>query len=528
MSESGASTYDLLPYASSAYPQTHPDKLAAIGKLFGMQPVPPDRARVLEIACAGGGNLIPMAAELPNATFLGIDLSARQIAEGHANLAGLHLPNVELRQMDIAKVDASLGKFDYIIAHGVYSWVSRELQDKLMTISRENLSAQGIAYISYNTNPGWRMRGMIRDTMVYHAKQFSDVTQQVQQARALLDFLATSVPNETSPYAILLKQELAVLRNSSDSYLLHEFLEEVNEPLYFHQFAERATAHGLQYLGESEFHMMLASNFPPQVVETLRKIAPDLIRMEQCIDFLHNRSFRQSLLVHQGIALNRNLNWRNMEGLHVASSLRPVAPAADASPTAMAEFRGPRDATFATPDPVVRAAFTILSERWPQTMALQDLRVAARARVNAGAAAARSGGTAERDAEMIGADLLKCVGASLVEARTRPYPLVLEVSGRPRANEVARLEASKGHWLTNLRHEPIRVDEFCRQIIRYLDGTRDHAALIDALDLLVVSGELVIRQGETPVMDPAAVRKVLAQILPEGLVKLAKQGFLEA
>jgi len=127
--------------------------------------IPPDirKCRVLELACADGSNLIPMACALPESVFLGIDLSQRQVKAGQQTIAALGLTNIELRPLDIREVDESFGTFDYIIAHGIYSWVPADVQDRILEICRERLSENGVAYISYNTNPGWRMRGMMRE-----------------------------------------------------------------------------------------------------------------------------------------------------------------------------------------------------------------------------------------------------------------------------------------------------------------------------------------------------------------------------
>ena len=81
------------------------------------------RCRVLELGCASGGNLIPMAMDFPDSEFLGIDLSARQIEAGKVHLANLKPRNIELRAASIMDVDAGYGQFDYIICHGVFSWV---------------------------------------------------------------------------------------------------------------------------------------------------------------------------------------------------------------------------------------------------------------------------------------------------------------------------------------------------------------------------------------------------------------------
>ena len=69
-------SYDEVPYESFPFPQTHPDHLATLGRLFAIQPPPLERCRVLELGCASGGNLIPMAVAMPQAEFFGVDLSA--------------------------------------------------------------------------------------------------------------------------------------------------------------------------------------------------------------------------------------------------------------------------------------------------------------------------------------------------------------------------------------------------------------------------------------------------------------------
>jgi len=116
-------SYDQTPYPNLSYSQSHPDRLATVATLLGMSPAAVERCRVLELGCAGGGNLIPMAYGLPESQFVGIDISARQIAEGQSVVAALGLKNITFKQMDIMEIGADLGQFDYIIAHGVYSWV---------------------------------------------------------------------------------------------------------------------------------------------------------------------------------------------------------------------------------------------------------------------------------------------------------------------------------------------------------------------------------------------------------------------
>ena len=60
-----AAEYDRIPYRSLPYPLTRPAHIAAIAQTFGLAVPAVTTARVLEIGCAGGGNIIPLAAAFP-------------------------------------------------------------------------------------------------------------------------------------------------------------------------------------------------------------------------------------------------------------------------------------------------------------------------------------------------------------------------------------------------------------------------------------------------------------------------------
>ncbi len=149
-----AESYDHTPYAGNPYYYTHPGVMAAYGALYGLCPCDPAQCRVLELGCGDGNNIIPMAYEFPESYFSGIDLSPVQIGIGLKSIDSLGLKNIELFTRSIMDISEADGRFDYIIAHGVYSWVPSEVRKKILDICRSNLSDQGIAYISYNVLPG--------------------------------------------------------------------------------------------------------------------------------------------------------------------------------------------------------------------------------------------------------------------------------------------------------------------------------------------------------------------------------------
>src|SRR4051812_41655243 len=154
-----------------------------------MSPAPVDRCRVLELGCAGGGNLLPMAETLPQSTFFGIDLSPVQIGHGQRIIRALGLTNLRLEAMSILDVPEDFGEFDYIIAHGVYSWVPPAVQQKILDLCAAHLAPQGVAYLSYNTYPGWHLRQMAREMMLYHVAGIESPQESAAQATALVQFI---------------------------------------------------------------------------------------------------------------------------------------------------------------------------------------------------------------------------------------------------------------------------------------------------------------------------------------------------
>jgi methyltransferase-like protein/predicted nicotinamide N-methyase len=492
---SNPTPYDETPYPSGPYRQAHPDRLETLARFFGMTPPDIRNCRVLELGAADGSNLIPMACALPQSRFVGIDLSQRHVQAGEETIAALGLANMELLHLDILGVDERFGKFDYVIVHGVYSWVPREVQERILEICSALLSENGVAYVSYNTNPGWRMRGQLRDMMLYHTRRFDDPKQRVDQARTLVEWLAETVEAENNPYGMLLKRELDQMRNWHDAYFRHDSLAEINEPVYFHEFVERAERHGLQYLAEAEFTPMLASNYAPSVDAALNAMGRDIIEVEQYMDFLRNRLFRQTLLCHRGVKLNRALGPWSLEGFHVGASLRLTDPETDFASDAVATFRGARDLTISTGQPIVKAALACLADAWPQSLAYSQLLTKARSMLVDRDASVADAAT---DARVLGGALLTCYTKGLAELHAHEGPFVTVPGDCPCACPLARLQASRGDAVTNRRHERLYLDDFGQHLLRRLDGKHDRNSLLVALTALVADGTLVAPDAEQP------------------------------
>jgi methyltransferase-like protein/SAM-dependent methyltransferase len=517
-------SYDQVPYPSYPFPQTHPDRLATIATLFGMQPANVENCRVLEIGCASGGNLIPMAELLPESRFLGIDASARQVEMGQKVIEELGFKNVRLQKLDIRDVNLTLGQFDYIICHGVFSWVPRPVQDKILAICRDHLSPHGVAYVSYNTYPGWHMRGMIRDMMGYHAKRFADPAQRVAQARALLDFMAQAVAGQQTAHSVLLKTEVEALRQASDSYLFHEQLEETNDPLYFHQFVERAAAQGLQYLGEAEISAMWLGNLPSPIANTLRGLSTDIIQIEQFMDFLRNRMFRQTLLCHKNVQVQRWLKPEHLKGKYISALLEPVQKPLDVTSNSMEQFRAPNGITISTSDRIMKAAVLRLAEIWPQALKFETL--VATARQHFTAAPVHDAARLAEDATVLGNDVLKCYAAGAANVRLRSNALPLKGSEKPMTTRIAQRQADGGNVVTNACHELVQLNDIDRQVLRHLDGARTSDQLLARLVELVNDQTLLVQSDDRPVHGAKQEHSALATALADSIARLGRQALL--
>ena len=508
-------TYERVPYPSGAHHHTHPDHVAALAILNGLDPAPPQRARVLELGCADGGNLIPMAAELADSRFLGIDLSPRQIESGRAMVAEMALDNLELRALSVLDADASLGQFDYIICHGVFSWVTPDVQEKILEICRANLAPNGVAYVSYNTYPGWRLREAVRDMVVFHTRHCTDPDERAARALDLVQFLAESASGGDA-HALIMRTAREQFEENRErpSYLLHEYLERTNAPTYFHQFAERAAAHGLQYVTEAEPSATEVDNLAPAVAERLHRYTADRIEMEQYVDFAVNRTFRRSLLCHANVAVDRTPTAAKLRRLFFASATKPVTDSPQVRGGSSEGFRTERGAMFSSSHPLAKAALVTLAAAWPRAIAFDEL---------AAGIARRLDGDASDDAALT--DLLASLHASgVVELHAVPPNCTEIVSDFPRVSALARRQAAAGLLITNQHRRVLKLDDpFARFLVRNTDGTRSHADLVRLLDREVTAGRLDVQAEGQPVH---RIPAVLQALLEHHLRKMAEYALL--
>jgi SAM-dependent methyltransferase len=447
-------SYDQVPYAFDSFPESQPRRLQAVAHLLGLETPAPAECRVLELGCAVGGNIVPMAYSLPKAKLIGIDLVASQIETAKKFAEACGVKNLDLRAADITDVTPEWGRFDYIIAHGVFSWVPREVAEKVLQICAEQLTPSGLAYISFNTYPGWHVRMWAREAMHFHVEKFADP---IEKAGAGRDFILALAQ---SPFAsALLKGEVQYLQGKPESYILHEYLESTNHPFYFRDFAVRIARHGLQYLGDAlQNGMVAAENWPP-FRSWMEANRDDLIRQEQYVDFVRNREFRRALICRGHLPIDRTHMSARAETMQAAAFMRQRAEG-----NGMTRFEHSRGALVTGAGPL-HDALVAISKRFPQTISVKEVIDAA----------------GEQRATLL-RELLNCWMNGMLELYVDPPAVLAQApSDKPRASLVARYLATQNQVPINQRHATIPVDATQRRFIQLLDGTRTRDQLATEL-----------------------------------------------
>ena len=423
-----ATPYDEIAYPTTAFRQTHPDRLATHAALFGLPFAPTAACRVLDIGCGDGANLIPMAVAYPASQFVGFDLSERAVERGRDVIAALRLPNVRLEARDLVEADYGAGGFDYVIAHGLYSWIP----------VRHHLAPDGVAFVSHNALPGGYAQRMIREMLLFHLRGVEGPAARLQAATHHLRQMVETYSAD-APFERLAKSESLDLLARPPEVLAHDQLGEVFEPVHLHEFLDHAARHGLQFLTEAGPTRCGEGFRPPYALDDP---AFDVLAHAQELDFDVLRSYRQNLLVHAAVALDRRPEATRLRGLYAATPAMATEPGVYEVGTLQ----------FQLSDAALQGVVERLSAAWPAALPVAEL---------------------VDDEGRLGA-LLRMYWSGALDLHSAAAPFSIEAGERPRASPLARLQAARGERrLITLRHAEIEIgDEAGLAFIAGLDGQR--------------------------------------------------------
>ena len=511
--------YDAVPYESHAFPQSAPGQLAAMAHLFGLDVPDVSTARVLEIGCSAGGNLIPFAMWHPEARAVGIDLSPVQVEQGRKLIEELGLSNIELVQGDISRFDReTLGQFDYIVCHGVYSWVPDSVQESILKAFRSLLAPTGVAYNSYNVYPGWKAKEIVRDAMLLRGGAKGTPEEKLSYARGMINFLEEVAPGD-SVLAKAVSDFKVLEANSKDYYLTHEYLEAFNSPCYFLEMVTAAGENDLIYLGDTQMSTMFAGNYGDKVAEpVLKECGHSQVLVEQYLDFAVNRAFRQSMLVHAERAgeIRYQIDRARYADLHFAAFV-PSRDEVRLDDSAQ-EFGGENE-SLVTRDPRVKVALEVFNERWPWTLTRAELIDGVRERL----ATVGVDPVAEIDS---GIDDL--IDFLVVRGLTRLSlsPVSPELGSEPfrlyeparRMAEITRSDAAP--YVYNVWHETVPLTTADSLMLSMIDGEHDSDSMVAELVAAALAGTARFERDGAPIVEEAELRAAVTEYVNDAPKRL--------
>ncbi len=452
-------SYDELPYDSLPLPETQPDFLAAAAKLHGFDAPDPTQARILELGCASGGNLIPLAWRWPQSDCVGVELSRVQAEAGADFIRRLGLSNVCIMHGDLAALPADLGEFDYIIAHGVFSWVPPAIQRALLDVCRRHLTPHGVAYVSFNVTAGWARLLPLRAALLERTAAGLTAPARFAEARRVLDELEAEWRDP-----VLLK-EIAYLKSAAPSYLFHEYLADCNTPMQFAEFAAQLDDHGLRYVGEAgPRHAVVELEDAWGLIP--ESMAGRWLDAEAALDEAHAIRFRRALIARADAPCAQPPQTDALAGLAFYADLRSDDEI-DLESASEQSFVNPAGDVFPVAYPAMKAAAMILSAAYPAALAYADLLAAARQTMADYDVVDEINETAFRNA------LFQLVMAHGVIPGVDTMPYATEPTERPCAHALARLQATSPGWtVSGARHAALDLDEPGRILLGLLAGSR--------------------------------------------------------
>ena len=480
--------YDAMPYASYPYPETNPLRLQGVAALYGLKPASPSSARILEIGCAEGVNIIGIAALFPHAECVGIDMSARQIETAQRHAATLGLKNIKLEAISLSELPPSWGQFDYIIAHGILSWVAPPIQKKLLEMCGKRLSPCGVAYISFNALPGWHMVRMVRDMMLFHTQNAPTPQAKATGARDMLRTVTAVTAQRGTAYSAFLRSEQDTIKDKPDAYLLHDHLEENNHAFYLHEFVTLANAQGLAYIADTDLTTQGKVNPPPEILPVLAT-TQDRVRQEQYMDFIVSRRFRSALLCRNDAPLQPEILPEILRTMHVLSHFTVKAEQNGAKTYSVA---GKLDMNASDAD--MARLIEQMDKKGGQSMPLAPFIDALP--------------LAGQQAFMEKVLRLVFAGGFTLLQEAMQHCSVL--SPRPIAFPLARYQASMQDWAMTQRMEVRQLSMIQRAALCHMDGYHDIAQIIEAVKAYAPS------------------ESDIAELLPELMQKLVMDGLVAA
>ncbi|WP_051906495.1 class I SAM-dependent methyltransferase [Methylomarinum vadi] len=288
-----------LDYVGNYYDFQSPVLLNYIAGLNGMNP--PDNLQnfdYCELGCGKGVTLNLLADANPDSHFIGIDFNESHIQAARQQAEDCDIKNVRYFPYSFDQLDQKdLPEFDYIVLHGVYSWISPELRGHIVNFIRRKLKPGGVVMVSYNALPGKALDKILRDMMLTYANtQDVSLLEKTSHGISYLDYLAQHKAPffQQNPKAI---DKVALLKKQDMRYVAHEYFGEHWNPLYFSDVYKEMQTAGMQFAGQTEIMANYANLAFPSGFQDQFNQSSDRISLEIHRDFILNNGFRRDVYI---------------------------------------------------------------------------------------------------------------------------------------------------------------------------------------------------------------------------------------
>lgn len=469
--------YESFAYDSFPLPQSHPVHLATRGQHHGLKPADPRQCRYLEIGCSNGRNLIDMAYSLPDSEFVGIDLAENAITEGKSVISRLGLKNIQLIAGDLMEYPLDSKPFDYIISHGLYSWIPKKVREHLWLMYQKLLAPHGLAYLSYNAYPGCYLRRMLREMMLFHVHQYESPQEKVDQASAFLRFLDGALASQKGIGLDVRKEIDQLLFLRRDSSIYHDDLSPINEPMYFHQVVAAANQHQLQFIAECTYLDSTSIYYPEEIQKHIKLMEEKSYLMkEQYLDFIKLRRFRTSLFCHQTLPVEHHISQERLSSQYFASNSQ-IQGDMNWDKESVMKIVATNSAVLSLNHPFSKAALYSMILSFPRYWSLDELSTEALGLLKDKGISADS----TEDLHELKRTLLTCYEVGLVDAKCMKPNVAYELTDKPRISSLMRDQLTRGVTvLTNQLHMPVEFEPSIVSLLLLSDGTRTRQDLINA------------------------------------------------
>jgi SAM-dependent methyltransferase len=469
----GRTPYDRVPYRGTVVTITSPDHLNVTASWLSGASLRQGPWRVVELGCGSGANIVPLAFYNPRSSFVGIDRSETALDLAQSAVRRLGIRNLVFVLGDVRGLsDVECGPCTHVVAHGLFSWIEEDARRAVLRFCAETLEASGLAYVSYNAQPGWAIRRLVREMLLRApAVQNAAIEQKGERAVAVAARLLAALPPRTYASSALLSEELERVQGSDPSYVFHEYLAETNEGFWLRDVVDWARAAGLAYIGDAQHCRPEGQmrNGPP-----FGKRPPQSVEDEEFFDVVVHRYFHASIFSPDKAARNRIACDALIREARIATGLRAHSDPFDLAEGSSETFASAGGVEITLDSSITKAAVVTLAAGWPRGMTFASLYRAASQLL-------------EQHAFPIAADADKRLSEEVavlfesgqIDLRLVEPHFAISVPFHPQAHRLALFEAEQNSALTTPYHSRLPMGTRELAMVRSLDGSRSRGELAD-------------------------------------------------